>query len=80
MGICLSGWFGKTFSCGDTITTDVVNYNGDYTYGNAPKGKYLKQQQQQELFRPTSLVYMICTAMLWNGALMFGMIAMMVRQ
>jgi formylglycine-generating enzyme required for sulfatase activity/uncharacterized caspase-like protein len=27
------------FHFGETITTDLVNYNGDYTYGDAPKGK-----------------------------------------
>jgi eukaryotic-like serine/threonine-protein kinase len=28
------------FAYGETITAAVVNYNGDYPYGNAPKGKY----------------------------------------
>jgi formylglycine-generating enzyme required for sulfatase activity len=28
------------FHFGETITTDLANYNGDYTYGNAPKGEY----------------------------------------
>lgn len=28
------------FSYGDTITPEVVNYDGNYPYGNAPKGKY----------------------------------------
>lgn len=27
------------FNFGDTITTEVANYDGDYTYGNSPKGK-----------------------------------------
>jgi formylglycine-generating enzyme required for sulfatase activity len=42
----------KPFSCGDTITTDVVNYNGDYTYGHAPKGKYLKTTTAAGTFPP----------------------------
>ncbi|HMZ80886.1 MAG TPA: formylglycine-generating enzyme family protein, partial [Acidobacteriota bacterium] len=28
------------FSFGETITTDQVNYDGNYPYGNAPKGEY----------------------------------------
>lgn len=28
------------FSYGDTITPKVVNYDGNYPYGNAPKGEY----------------------------------------
>lgn len=32
----------KPFTFGDTITTELVNFNGDYVYGNAPKGKYRK--------------------------------------
>ncbi|NJN59739.1 MAG: SUMF1/EgtB/PvdO family nonheme iron enzyme, partial [Leptolyngbyaceae cyanobacterium SL_5_9] len=31
------------FSFGETITPDLVNFNGDYTYGNAPKGAYRRQ-------------------------------------
>jgi Sulfatase-modifying factor enzyme 1 len=29
------------FHFGETITTDIVNFDGNYVYGNAPKGKYL---------------------------------------
>lgn len=28
------------FYCGETITTDQANYDGDYTYGKGPKGQY----------------------------------------
>ncbi|AKG20671.1 caspase, EACC1-associated type [Calothrix sp. 336/3] len=28
------------FHFGETITTDLANYDGNYTYGNAPKGEY----------------------------------------
>ncbi|WP_343039247.1 MULTISPECIES: formylglycine-generating enzyme family protein [Cyanophyceae] len=31
------------FSFGDIITTDVANYDGNYTYGQSPKGDYRKQ-------------------------------------
>jgi formylglycine-generating enzyme required for sulfatase activity len=31
------------FHFGPTITTDLVNYDGDYTYGSAPKGQYREQ-------------------------------------
>jgi formylglycine-generating enzyme required for sulfatase activity len=31
------------FYFGETITTELVNYNSNYTYGNGPKGKYRKQ-------------------------------------
>jgi formylglycine-generating enzyme required for sulfatase activity len=31
------------FYCGDTITTDLANYDGNYTHGEAPKGIYRKQ-------------------------------------
>jgi formylglycine-generating enzyme required for sulfatase activity len=28
------------FSCGESIVTEVANYNGDRSYANAPKGQY----------------------------------------
>jgi eukaryotic-like serine/threonine-protein kinase len=31
------------FHFGDTITTDLVNCNGNYPYGDAPKGQYREQ-------------------------------------
>jgi formylglycine-generating enzyme required for sulfatase activity len=31
------------FHCGETITTDLANYNGNYTYSSEPKGTYRKQ-------------------------------------
>ena len=31
------------FYFGETITTELVNYDGKYTYGNEPKGKYREQ-------------------------------------
>ncbi|MDZ8068400.1 MAG: SUMF1/EgtB/PvdO family nonheme iron enzyme [Nostoc sp. DedQUE08] len=32
-----------SFYFGKTITTDLANYNGNYTYGSAPKGEYHQQ-------------------------------------
>ncbi len=31
------------FHFGETITSDLANYNGNYVYGAAPKGKYRKE-------------------------------------
>jgi formylglycine-generating enzyme required for sulfatase activity len=31
------------FHFGETITTDLANYNGNYTYGSGSKGQYRKQ-------------------------------------
>ncbi|WYL94979.1 MAG: formylglycine-generating enzyme family protein [Gloeotrichia echinulata IR180] len=31
------------FNFGETITTDLANYNGNFTYGSAPKGKYRQE-------------------------------------
>ena len=31
------------FYFGKTLTTDIANYNGDYTYDDGPKGKYRKE-------------------------------------
>ncbi|MFM6724021.1 MAG: formylglycine-generating enzyme family protein, partial [Dolichospermum sp.] len=31
------------FYCGETISTDLANYNGDYTYGDGSKGQYREQ-------------------------------------
>ncbi|WP_371718254.1 formylglycine-generating enzyme family protein [Anabaena sp. UHCC 0204] len=44
----------KPFAFGDTITTDVVNYDGNYTYGNAPKGKYRVQTTAIGTFPPNA--------------------------
>ncbi|GET44378.1 hypothetical protein MiSe_92050 [Microseira wollei NIES-4236] len=40
------------FYFGETITTDLVNYNGNSTYGNAPKGIYRKQTTDVGSFLP----------------------------
>ena len=40
------------FYFGDTITPDLVNYNGNYPYGSAPKGLYRKQTTDVGSFPP----------------------------
>ncbi|MFM7364652.1 MAG: SUMF1/EgtB/PvdO family nonheme iron enzyme, partial [Cuspidothrix sp.] len=42
------------FYFGETITTDLVNYNGDYPYGNAPKGEYRQQTTNVGSFPPNA--------------------------
>ncbi|MEH2350157.1 MAG: SUMF1/EgtB/PvdO family nonheme iron enzyme [Nostoc sp.] len=42
------------FSFGETITTDLVNYDGNYPYASAPKGKYRKETTNVEIFLPNS--------------------------
>ncbi|MBN3927491.1 MAG: formylglycine-generating enzyme family protein [Nostoc sp. NMS4] len=43
------------FYFGETITTDLVNYKGDYPYGSAPKGVYRQQTTDVGKFLPNSL-------------------------
>ena len=38
------------FSFGDTITPELANYDGTYTYGNGPKGVYRKQTTPVGMF------------------------------
>jgi formylglycine-generating enzyme required for sulfatase activity len=42
------------FHFGATITTDLVNFNGNSTYASAPKGKYLKQTTEVGSFPPNA--------------------------
>ena len=42
------------FYFGETITTDLVNYNGNYPYGSAPKGEYRQQTIDVGKFPPNS--------------------------
>jgi eukaryotic-like serine/threonine-protein kinase len=42
------------FYFGDTITPDLVNYNGDYPYGNGPKGIYRQKTIAVGSFPPNS--------------------------
>jgi formylglycine-generating enzyme required for sulfatase activity len=40
------------FHFGETITTDLANYDGNSTYANAPKGKYRQQTTDVGSFLP----------------------------
>ncbi|MGV0107412.1 Peptidase C14 [Nostoc sp. DSM 114160] len=42
------------FYFGKTITTNLVNYNGEYPYGSAPKGEYRQQTTDVGKFPPNS--------------------------
>jgi formylglycine-generating enzyme required for sulfatase activity len=42
------------FYFGETITTDLVNYNGNYTYAAAPKGEYRSQTTEVGSFPPNA--------------------------
>jgi formylglycine-generating enzyme required for sulfatase activity/uncharacterized caspase-like protein len=42
------------FHFGETITPDLVNYNGNYTYASAPKGKYREQTTEVGSFPPNA--------------------------
>ncbi|MBW4434306.1 MAG: SUMF1/EgtB/PvdO family nonheme iron enzyme [Pelatocladus maniniholoensis HA4357-MV3] len=42
------------FYFGETITTDLANYNGNYIYGDAPKGKYREETTPVGYFPPNA--------------------------
>ncbi|NEQ35482.1 MAG: SUMF1/EgtB/PvdO family nonheme iron enzyme [Okeania sp. SIO3I5] len=42
------------FYFGETITSELVNYNGNFTYGNAPKGKYPGETSDVGSFPPNA--------------------------
>ncbi|MDJ0677530.1 MAG: bifunctional serine/threonine-protein kinase/formylglycine-generating enzyme family protein, partial [Calothrix sp. MO_167.B42] len=42
------------FYFGETITTDLVNYNRNYPYGSAPKGEYREQTTDVGKFPPNA--------------------------
>jgi formylglycine-generating enzyme required for sulfatase activity len=42
------------FYFGETITTDLVNYDGDYPYAAGPKGIYRKQTTEVGIFPPNA--------------------------
>ncbi|MFN6539926.1 MAG: SUMF1/EgtB/PvdO family nonheme iron enzyme [Nostoc sp. EkiNYC01] len=42
------------FHFGDTITTELANYNGNYTYASEPKGKNRQETTQVGSFPPNS--------------------------
>ncbi|MCW9682742.1 SUMF1/EgtB/PvdO family nonheme iron enzyme [Dolichospermum planctonicum UHCC 0167] len=38
------------FYCGETISTDLANYNGNYTYGQGQKGEYREKTTEVGIF------------------------------
>ena len=42
------------FYFGETITTELVNYNGTYTYASEPKGKYRRETTDVGIFPPNA--------------------------
>ncbi|WP_035372665.1 SUMF1/EgtB/PvdO family nonheme iron enzyme [Dolichospermum circinale] len=38
------------FYCGETISTDLANYNGNYTYGQGQKGQYRQKTTEVGIF------------------------------
>jgi formylglycine-generating enzyme required for sulfatase activity len=42
------------FHFGETITTDLANYNGNYTYASEPKGKYREETTPVGSFPPNA--------------------------
>ena len=42
------------FYFGESITPELVNYNGNYTYGSAPKGQYRQQTTDVGSFPPNA--------------------------
>ena len=38
------------FYCGETISTDLANYNGNYTYGQGQKGQYREKTTEVGIF------------------------------
>ncbi|MEB3343144.1 bifunctional serine/threonine-protein kinase/formylglycine-generating enzyme family protein [Okeania sp.] len=42
------------FYFGETITTELVNYDGNYPYADAPKGKYRQETTDVGIFPPNS--------------------------
>ncbi|ARV58657.1 peptidase C14 [Nostocales cyanobacterium HT-58-2] len=42
------------FHFGETITTELANYDGNYTYASAPKGKYRQQTTEVGSFPPNA--------------------------
>ena len=43
-----------SFAFGETITTDLVNYDGNHPYGNAPKGEYRQKTVDVDSFSPNA--------------------------
>jgi formylglycine-generating enzyme required for sulfatase activity len=64
------------FYFGETITSDLANYNGNYVFASEPKGQYREETTPVGQFPPNAFDYTICMAMYGNGVLMIGIATM----
>jgi formylglycine-generating enzyme required for sulfatase activity/uncharacterized caspase-like protein len=54
------------FHFGETITTELANYDGDFTYASAPKGKYREQTTEVGIFPPNAFSLYDMHGNLWE--------------
>jgi len=60
------------FYYGETISTDLANYNGNYIHGRGIKGSYRQETTSVASFPANGFDFMICTGMCGNGARIIG--------
>jgi formylglycine-generating enzyme required for sulfatase activity len=60
------------FFVGDTLSTDIANYNGNYIYGGGAKDLYRETTAEVGSFGVMAGVWGICTAMFMTGVSITG--------